>query len=183
MTHAPSAIAFDSEVWRLRSGRSVTVRVVRPDDQDKLQAAMRQLSDESRHSRFMAFTRELSPQLLEQATHPVPGFDLQLVVLTRHGDADLIVAGGRYVADESGGCEFAVTVVDEWQRQGLARRLLEALLRSAQAQGLKRMTGYVLATNTAMLALARRMGFAAVTSREDPTVRVIRRDLAVARSR
>jgi GNAT superfamily N-acetyltransferase len=183
MTNAPSAIAFEPEMWRLRSGRSVTVRLVRPDDQDKLQAAMHRLSDESRHSRFMAFTRELSPQLLEQATHPVPGRDLQLVVLTRHGDAETIVAGGRYTADESGDCEFAVTVVDEWQRRGVARRLLEALIRSAQAQGFKRVTGYVLATNTAMLALARQMGFAQVTSREDPTVRVVRRDLAVTRSR
>src|SRR5262245_57965592 len=177
MTSALPAIAFPHEVWHLRSGRSVTVRVIRPDDSAKVQAAMRQLSDESRHSRFMAFTRELSPQMLEQATHPVPGRELQLVVLSGDGDAEAIVAGGRYSADASGDCEFAVTVVDAWQRRGLARRVLEALIQSAHAQGLKRMTGYVLATNTGMLALARRMGFASSTSREEPTVRMVRRDL------
>src|SRR5215510_2767193 len=177
MTSAPSAIAFPPEVWHLRSGRSVTVRAVRPDDRDKLQAAMRQLSDESRHSRFMGFTRELSPQMLEQATHPVPGRELQLVVLSGDGEAEAIVAGGRYAADASGDCEFAVTVVDAWQRQGLARRVLEALIRSAQAQGFKRMTGYVLATNTSMLALARRMEFVSSTNRDDPTVRVVRLEI------
>src|SRR5262245_16534284 len=177
MTSALPAIAFPHEVWHLRSGRSVTVRGVRPDDGDMLQAAMRQLSDESRHSRFMAFMRELSPQMLEQATHPVPGRELQLVVLSGDGDAEAIVAGGRYAADATGDCEFAVTVVDPWQRQGLARRVLEALIRSAHSHGFKRMTGYVLATNTGMLALARRMGFVSATSREDPTVRVVRRDL------
>jgi acetyltransferase len=174
------AIAFEPEVWRLRAGRSVTVRVVRPDDRDRLQAAMHQLSEESRHARFMAFTRELSPQMLEQATHPAPGRELQVVVVTGAGDAEAIVAGGRYSADASGDCEFAVTVVDAWQRQGLARRVLEALIRSAQAQGFTRMTGYVLATNTGMLALARRMGFASSTNRDDPTVRVVRRDLTAA---
>jgi RimJ/RimL family protein N-acetyltransferase len=183
MTQAPSAIAFAPETWHLRSGRSVTARVVRPDDEDKLRAAMQHLSDESRYLRFMAFTRELSPQLLERATHPAPGRELQLVAVTGDGDAEAIVGGARYTADDTGDCEFAVTVGDEWRRLGLARRLLEALISSAQAQGLQHMTGYVLATNTAMLALARRMGFVQVASREDPTVRLVRRDLAVARPR
>jgi GNAT superfamily N-acetyltransferase len=71
-----------------------------------------------------------------------------------------------------------VTVADEWHRLGLARRLLEALIGSARRQGFKRMTGYVLATNTGMLALARRMGFVPAQSC-DPTVRVVRRDLTV----
>jgi acetyltransferase len=180
MTNTPSATAFEPEVWRLRSGRSLTVRGVRPDDQAKLQAAMRHLSDESRYLRFMAFTRELSPQLLDRATHPVPGRELQLVVMTGEGGAETIVASARYAADASGDCEFAVTVLDEWRRLGLARRLLDALIRNAQRQGFKRMTGYVLATNTGMLALARRMGFVQVASREDPTVRVVRRDLTAA---
>ena len=178
-----NAIAFEPEVWRLRSGRSVTVRAVRPDDQARLQAAMRHLSDESRYMRFMGFTRELSPQLLDRATHPVPGRELQLIVVTGEGDAETIVAGARYAADASGDCEFAVTVLDEWRRLGLARRLLDALIRRAQMRGFTRMTGYVLATNTGMLALARRMGFVQVASREDPTVRVVRRDLTTGPTR
>ena len=39
------------------------------------------------------------------------------------------------------------------------------------------MDGYVLASNGRMLALARRIGFTAVKNLDDPTVRVIRRDL------
>jgi GNAT superfamily N-acetyltransferase len=183
MTTAPPAIAFDRQVWRLRSGRSVTVRLVHPDDQARLQDAMRHLSDESRYLRFMGFTRELSPQLLDRATHPVPGRELQLVVVTGEGEAETIVAGARYTADASGDCEFAVTVLDEWRRLGLARRLLDALIRSAQTQGFQHMTGYVLATNTGMLILARRMGFVPVASREDPTVRVVRRDLTAGPTR
>ena len=176
-----NAIAFEPEVWRLRSGRSVTVRLVRSDDHTRLQDAMRHLSDESRYMRFMGFTRgAVAATLLDQATHPVPGRELQLVAVTGEGNAETIVAGARYAADASGDCEFAVTVTDEWHRLGLARRLLDALIRSAQRQGFKRMTGYVLATNTGMLALARRMGFVQVANREDPTVRVVRRDLTAA---
>ena len=42
---------------------------------------------------------------------------------------------------------------------GLARRLLQALLRAAAEAGLQRMVGDVLATNQAMLSLARSLGF------------------------
>ncbi len=74
-------------------------------------------------------------------------------------------------------CEFAVAVVDQWHGLGLARQLLEALMRTARARGLERMEGYILATNTPMLGLAKRLGFAEMESPEGPTVRMVRRDL------
>jgi acetyltransferase len=70
------------------------------------------------------------------------------------------VAEARYVVDASGQqCEFAVVVADDWQHLGLARRLLDKLLESAAADGLLAMVGDVLATNHAMLGLARSLGF------------------------
>lgn len=172
-------VAFEPQVWRLRSGRSVTVRVVRADDGARLQDAVRRLSDESRYMRFMAYTRELSPQLLARVTHPSAGRELRLIAVTPDGEGQTIVAAASYVAIGDRDCEFAVAVADEWQRLGLAPRLLEALMQSARANGFERMDGYVLASNARMLALARRMGFTPVKNPEDPTVRVIRRDLTM----
>jgi len=53
-------------------------------------------------------------------------------------------------------------------------------MQRARARGFERMEGHVLATNTRMLALARRLGFAEMASSEGPTVRMVRRDLVVA---
>ena len=176
MTGAGSVISFDPVMWKLRDGRQVTVRAVRPDDRDRLQAAVRGLSDESRYLRFMSFVRELSPALLDQATSPEPGRELQLVAVT--GRSGEIVAGARYSAAEgSRTCEFAVAVSDEWHRLGLARRLLEALMLNARLRGFDGMEGYILASNTRMLELARRLGFKEIRSPEGPTVRLVRRDL------
>ena len=171
-------IEFDPVVWRLRQGRRVTVRAVRPNDRDKLQAAVRGLSDESRYLRFMSFVRELSPALVDRATRPEPDRELQLVAVAGEGTEETIVAGARYAAEAgSRACEFAVAVADDWQQRGLARRLLEALMQSARAQGFERMEGYILATNTRMLSLAKRLGFEHVESPEGPTVRLLRCDL------
>jgi GNAT superfamily N-acetyltransferase len=125
----------------------------------------------------MANTRELSPQLLDRATHPLPGRELRLVAVTGDGEVETMVAAASYAAIGDCDCEFAVAVADEWQRLGLARRLLELLMSSARADRFERMDGYVLASNTSMLSLARRLGFAPVKYPEDPTVRLIRRDL------
>ena len=73
------------------------------------------------------------------------------------------MAEARYVVDASGeSCEFAVVVADDWQQLGLARRLMHSLMRSAAEAGLQRMVGDVLATNQAMLSLARSLGFEVV---------------------
>jgi len=178
MAGEASASGFPFDLW-LKDGRQVTVRAVRPEDRDELQAALKRLSEESRYARFMSPLRELSPRMLDQATRPVPGRELQLVAVAREGAQEKIVAGARYAAAPgSRDCEFALAVVDDWQRLGLARRLLAELIRAARAGGFERMEGYILASNAAMLGLAGQLGFAQVESPEGPSVRMVRCDLS-----
>ena len=68
-------------------------------------------------------------------------------------------------------------IADEWRGVGLASSIMRALIRDARARGLKRMEGYVLATNKPMLELARRLGFEVGASDEGPSVRLARLDL------
>ena len=73
--------------------------------------------------------------------------------------------------------DVALVLADAWQGQGLGRRLLATLLEHAQAAGVREAVGVVLATNKAMLRLARSMGFALTAEPGDATVMRIRRDL------
>jgi RimJ/RimL family protein N-acetyltransferase len=162
----------------LRDGRSVMLRAVRADDAEGMQAAIVQLSEDARYTRFMAPLRELSPAMLERAVRPVAGRDLALVAVAGAGADDAIVGGARYIGLDDGSCEFAVTIIDAWQGAGLASSLMKALIRDARARGLKRMDGYVLAANRPMLELARRLGFSVGPSEEGPSVRLVRLELA-----
>jgi GNAT superfamily N-acetyltransferase len=127
----------------------------------------------------MSPLRELSAQMLERATRPDAERELQLIALAGEGAEERIVGGARYAAAAgSADCEFAVAVLDEWHGLGLARRLLESLMRTARSRGFKRMEGYILATNGPMLGLAKRLGFKTVDSPEGPSVRKVRCDLA-----
>jgi GNAT superfamily N-acetyltransferase len=171
-------MAVDPIEIELRDGRRVTVRAIRETDGDKLQEAIRGLSVESSYKRFFSPMRKLPAPLLERATHPEPGREIQLVAVVGEGSEEKIIAGTRYAAlGEGKACEFAVALVDGWQGCGLARRLLEILIGHARADGFARMEGYVLATNAAMLGLAKRLGFTEGPSDEGPTVRLVRLDL------
>jgi GNAT superfamily N-acetyltransferase len=164
---------------QLKDGRRVTLREVRADDTERMQAALRAMSAESRYSRFMSAVRELSPKMLEKATHPDAQCELQLVAVAVEGAQENIVGGARYAAAPgSRDCEFALALRDDWQGQGLARQLLETLMRVARARGFERMEGYILRSNAPMLGLAERLGFARVEHSDDPGVQIVRCELA-----
>lgn len=178
MSQPPDIAAAEGIVLELRGGRRVRVRRIRESDAAALQQAFVGLSAEARYTRFMAPLKELPQAMLERAVHPEPGREFALVAVAGEGPDETIVGGARAVLEADGQtCEFAVVVADDWSGRGLASRMLRELVGVAKAVGLKWMVGYVLATNTAMLALAKRLGFEIGPSEEGPTVRVVRLDL------
>ncbi len=172
-------IPFTPIEVELRDGRRVRLREIRPDDRDEMLQAFDRLSSDSRYSRFMSFVKQLSPRMLERAVHPETERGLALVAEIDALDGIDIVAGARYYVQADGeSCEFAITVVDRWQGMGLASRLMRELIQVARARGLKHMEGFVLAGNSGMLNLARRLGFTVTTDPDDATVKIVRLDLA-----
>jgi len=163
---------------QLRDGQRVTLRGVQPQDRDGFQAVIKGLSEASRYTRFMSPLRELSAQMLERAVNPDQANELQLVAVSGGPDREEIAGGARYCGSAgSNDCEFAITVAAAWQGRGLARPLLNELMRAARDRGFAHMEGYILAGNARMLELARRLGFVEVQSPEGPTVRMVRCDL------
>lgn len=170
--------AFEPIAIELRDGRRATLRAIGLEDAQKLQAAVRAFSTETSYYRFFSPLKELSSSMLERAIRPDPKRELQLVAVAGRGADEKIIAGARYSAlVNSPDCEFAVAVVDGWHGLGIARSLLEALMRAARERGFVRMEGSVLATNRPMLGLAKRLGFSEGPSEEGASVRTVRRDL------
>jgi acetyltransferase len=163
--------------WRLADGRRIVVRPVLPQDSELEQALVRALSPTARYQRFFSPIRELPAEWLVQLTQIDYDRHVALIAETFDSGVASAVAEARYVVDASRrSSEFAIVVAEAWQRHGIARRLLCSLIGHASTAGLVSMFGDVLASNTAMLALADRLGF---TRRRHPDdarlVRVERR--------
>ena len=55
--------------------------------------------------------------------------------------------------------EFALAISDEWQGKGIGASLLKQCLNAAWQKGNKQVIGLVLAENTQMLKLGKKLGF------------------------
>ena len=67
---------------------------------------------------------------------------------------------------------IAFAVEDDYQRLGIASRLLRHLTQIARAKGIARFEAYVLPENASMLQVFRRSGLVMTTKRKDGDVRV-----------
>ncbi|HUJ86857.1 MAG TPA: GNAT family N-acetyltransferase [Burkholderiales bacterium] len=168
------------EDWMLADGARVACRPIRPDDAALEQEFVRGLSPESRHNRFMAEIRELSPEMLARFTRIRYPHDLALIVTASEGGREREIAVARYVALAAPRqCEFALAVADGWQGRGVGYRLMQTLIGFAREAGFGRMEGYVLAANHKMLELMHALGFDIRPSEEGPQVRLATRALQV----
>ena len=73
--------------------------------------------------------------------------------------------------------EFALVVADDWQRFGLGRRLMGALIECARAKGFRSIVGDVLGNNPKMLRLMQGLGFAVQPHPEESSLRHVIKDL------
>jgi acetyltransferase len=167
-----------SRTWILASGESLRVRPIRHDDGELEEAFVCALSFESRYQRMLSGGTKVTPEWIDSMTHIDYRRHMAFAVTTAINGAEQFIGVGRYVADAAkSSAEVALVLADAWQGQGLGRRLLETLLEHAASAGIHEAVGVVLATNVAMLRLARSLGFAVTAEPEDATVMRIRRDL------
>lgn len=148
------------DTWRARNGTTITLRATREDDAGLLQELVRGLSLRSRYHRFFYAVHELPPETLHRFTHNEPHEAMNLIALVPCHGREVPVAMAQYVAnDYPVQAEFAVVVADEWQREGLGRRLVETLACIARAAGIESIRGDILAENVSMQRMMLKMGF------------------------
>ncbi len=140
----------------LKDGHGVVLRAAAAEDGPAVQTFVRGLSPRSRHNRFFAPVRDLSPDQLDRVTRSQPPGSLALLAETSAPEPARIVAMAQYVACDFADAEFAIVVDDAWQRQGLGLHMLAALAVHAGQAGLNAFAGYVLADNRPMRALLAR---------------------------
>jgi RimJ/RimL family protein N-acetyltransferase len=166
---------------KLRDGREVTLRAIVASDAAEIVQAFDRLSADSRYYRFMQHKKNLDLDALERSVHPRPGREFAFVATVPSADGIDIVGAAQYLRandSDTKTCEFAITVAEGWRGSGLAAKLLASLVRRAQRDGYATMEGLVIADNTPMLALARRLKFNVEPVPEDATVVRVQRDLA-----
>jgi acetyltransferase len=172
------------DVWRLADGQLLMVRGATRADVPAVQAFIGRLSLQSRYRRFFYAARELTPPMQRQFTRANPKVEMSLlaVVVDEQGHETLVGTAQYAVTRWPDLCEFAVVVADDWQRKGIARRLLRDLVGVATVAGLQSIQGDTLADNEAIRRLLLQMGFRFERHADGPLLRRAVRALDAARN-
>ncbi|MFO1540658.1 MAG: GNAT family N-acetyltransferase [Chloroflexota bacterium] len=170
--------------WTDRRGEAWTIRPIRPEDERLLVAFHRTLSERSIYQRWFAdlgLDRRIAHERLIRVCFT--DYDRELALVAEGHDPEsgtpAIAGVGRLSRLRDGvSAEFAVLVADPWQGRGLGAELLGRLVDVARREGLRSVTGEILATNGPMLRLATRLGFRAEPADLSDPVVSVRLDLA-----
>ena len=158
---------------KLRDGRLIHFRALRPDDEADMLAAVDQTNAESLRRRFFVTKRKFSTEEKAFFLHVDFVNHVALVAVVDDGDQRPIVGGCRYIVTEPGKAEVAFVVIDAYQGQGIGTMLTRHLAGVASAAGLKELVADVLPENTAMRSVLCKCGFQPSPSADQQVVHLI----------
>jgi RimJ/RimL family protein N-acetyltransferase len=154
----------------------IWIRTAAVGDVDKLCSYFATLSHDSRYNRFMGAVTNFSKVAFDCLMQVRRAECFTLVAEWREQGCDAIIGEASYAFDSTRrGGEFAISVADRWQRQGLGWALLSAVQLRAISLGYFDLFGETLKTNEEMQSLARKAGFAFSRSLDWRAVRLDKR--------
>jgi GNAT superfamily N-acetyltransferase len=145
----------------IKDGRTLTLRPIRADDDEKLLAFHYRLSADSIYCRYFSFHAELSSDEVHHLTRVDYGTRLALVL----EDGDDLVGVARYERyPATTTAEVAFLVRDDYQHLGLGHRLFSSLAAAAWARGVTTFTAETLCRNHDMMSVFHHSGFPLTSS-------------------
>ena len=162
----------------LDTGQHVRIRPISAADRNGLLAAFDRFSPESRYFRFFSPTPVLGERLVEALTDIDDTTQLAWAVFdpalpSEVGDGSgLVIASARLFIDEDDAtvAEATLAVVDDYQRRGLGRFLIELLVATAADNDIETVRLEVLHQNRGMRALLSKLGASAHRLPDDPSI-------------
>jgi RimJ/RimL family protein N-acetyltransferase len=155
-------------IVRAKNGEDYTFRTIEPGDVASLMRGYDAMTDQAKWFRMLHTVPHLTEDMARRFCSPDRDRDL-CVVIIGHGSLQGEILGGARVAGEADGrrAEFSVSLRPEAQGLGLAHHALHMVLQAAKEMGYERVWGVIATQNSAMLKLARRMGFTLAPDRDD----------------
>ena len=146
--------------WKLKDGKEVLLRPIKPEDEPLEHEMLTTLSDETLRGRFFQVIKNITHEMLIRYCNIDYDREMAIVGEVREGERRRIIGIGRLIIEpdfKKG--EFAVVVHDDYQGRGMGYKLTDMMIGVGQEKGLEKMYGIVLTDNKAMLRICEELGF------------------------
>lgn len=160
------------------SGLQLRVRPLLEGDAPYLIQIFEQMSADSRYMRFNQSLGDISEerkwQEAERIARTGKRFSGGLIAFTDlPEEADVAVAGARYVCVGEGLAEVAISVIDALQRHGIGTLLMNRLVEKARAEGVRLLTADIRSDNEGIFKILDRLPYEVVRIRDGAFLQVI----------
>ena len=141
-------------------GIEIFIRPIRPEDAPLLVELFESLSPRSVYYRFFTPLKRLPHHMLARFTQIDYDREIALVALSGSDSNEKMLGVSRVmVGRNQKDAEFSIAVGDQWQGKGIGAELLKQCLSIARERKIEKVWGTVLAENTQMLRLGRKLKF------------------------
>ena len=140
-----------AKTCRLKDGREVLLRPIRPEDEPLEAEMFRNLSPRTQRFRFFELIKDISHQMLIRYTQI--DYDREMAIIAELEEDGVRKMAGvvRIVADAyNETAEFAIVVADPWQGQGLGNILSDYIIEIARKRKIRTIYATLLRENQAM---------------------------------
>jgi len=145
---------------RLKDGREIMIRPIRPEDEALHYKLFKSLSRQSNYFRFFSFRRNLTHEQAARFTQIDYDREMAIIALLKEEKQERSIGVNRLTYQaRSDQHEFAIVVADEFQGTGVGSILMQRLLEIARDRQVKQIIGIVLAENLKMINFCRAFGF------------------------
>ncbi|MFW9832195.1 MAG: GNAT family N-acetyltransferase, partial [Candidatus Thorarchaeota archaeon] len=148
------------QVWRMRDGRTVLFRPIKPEDEPMWLEMFQNFSDESIRYRFFEIIKDTPHEVRIRYTNIDYDREIGIVPVLREGGRDRILGVVRLIEEPNGKHgEIAFIVADPWQRLGLGSKMIDYMIEICIERGLEEIYGVMLPDNYRAHRLMEKMGF------------------------
>ncbi|QGY39676.1 GNAT family N-acetyltransferase [Pseudodesulfovibrio cashew] len=146
----------------LKNGRKVTIRPIRPEDEDTHRAFLAQLSDEDLRLRFFGVVqRDFDHKDIARFTQIDYDREMAFIAtsMNENGEPETLGVMRTNTRPDNSEAEFAIVVRSDQKGAGLGSVLFHKGIRYTQDRGTKQLTGQTMVENKAMQGLSKKFGF------------------------
>jgi acetyltransferase len=150
------------ECVRLKDGRQVLLRPIRPEDEPKHWEFLSKVDAEDLRFRFFGYVSQLPRSEMIRLTQIDYNREMAFIATTEgqeQGESETLGVVRAMTDPDNETAEFAVLVRSDIKGQGLGRLLMEKLVRYFRSRGTRVIVGEALMQNRAMAGLAKAVGF------------------------
>jgi acetyltransferase len=151
----------------LKNGVNVTLRPIKPEDENRFNVLFKSLSPQSVRFRFFETIKEMSHDTLSRYCNL--DYDREIAIVAQLDDSRLIGVVRLILDAEAKRGEFAITVADSWHGLGLGSKLMDYIIDIGRDLKLEIIYSEISPENIKMLNLCGKKGFTAKSQDEYST--------------